>query len=206
MLLVIALDRQILCSMGLISWYRRLFCSAPAGAGVRSTQAAAEGGDAEAQFAMGIHCSSSGTAVPGQLDQAAHWYRKAADQNHALAQFNLGLMFALGQGRPPDDATAVHWIRRSAEGGDAGAQFNLGSRYHRHSVGADPMDHTESRIEAYKWYHLAAGQGYDGSALQCERLALGMTRAEVTDGNQRVAAFLIRPVSAIFSSNPLAVL
>lgn len=203
MLLVIVRDQQILKTMGLISWYRQLFHSAPTGAGVQATQEAAEGGDREAQFALGVHYSSSSIASP-QLDQAAHWYRKAADQNHALAQFNLGQMFALGQGRPQDDVTAVHWIRRSAEGGDAGAQFNLGSRYHRSSVGTDSMDHAESRIEAYKWYHLAAGQGYDGSALQCERIALGMTREEVSDGNQRVAAFLIRPVSAVFPSNPLA--
>jgi|JI10StandDraft_1071094.scaffolds.fasta_scaffold66803_4 TPR repeat protein len=203
MLLVIPSDRQILRSMGLMSWYRRLFQSAPTGAGVKATEVAAEAGDPDAQFAMGLHYSS-GTTAPPQLDQAAHWYRKAADQNHRLAQFNLGQMFAHGQGRPQDDVTAVHWIRRSAEGGDAGAQFNLGSRYHRHSVGTDLLDHAESRIEAYKWYHLAAGQGYDGSALQCERLALGMTREEVTDGNERVAAFLIRPVSAEFPSNPLA--
>jgi TPR repeat protein len=56
----------------------------------------------------------------------------------------------------------------------------------------DQMDCVESRIEAYKWFHLAAAQGYKGSAAACERVTLGMTREEVTDGNQRAAAFEVR--------------
>jgi TPR repeat protein len=54
------------------------------------------------------------------------------------------------------------------------------------------MDCAESRVEAYKWFHLAAAQGYKGSDAACERVTLGMTREEVVDGNQRTAAFVVR--------------
>ena len=181
---------MLLC-MGLRSWYHRLFLPTAPLASRKETMAAAEHGDPEAQFALGLRYSAGIEAGP-DLVQAAYWYRKAADQDHTLAQFHLGIMFANGQGLAQSDATAVLWIRKSAEGGDAGAQFNLGSRYHRHSMDRAQMDCAESRVEAYKWFHLAAAQGYKGSAAACERVALGMTREEVEDGNERVAAFVVR--------------
>ena len=123
--------------------------------------------------------------------QAAHWYRKAADQSHALAQFNLGVMYARGQGVDRDDATAGMWLGKAAQQGDAGAQYHLGMRHHRASIGSQPRDAVESRVEAFKWLHLAAAQGYKGSVAACEFVTLGMTREEVTDGNHRRAAFVV---------------
>jgi hypothetical protein len=54
-----------------------------------------------------------------------------------------------------------------------------------------PADASESRIEAYKWYRLAAAQGYQGSERAHATLTFNMTRADVAAGNQRVAAFEI---------------
>ena len=124
------------------------------------------------------------------LVQAAQWYRKAADQNHPLAQFNLGLMYTKGEGVPQDDAQAVAWMRKAAQQGDAGAQFNLGMRYHRASVWGLQLDALESKVEARKWLQLAAAQGYKGSAEACERMTLGMNREEVAEGNRRATAFV----------------
>ena len=191
MLLVILLKEPILRTMGLISWYRRLFSNGPQPAPLADTQAAAERGDAGAQFALGLKYSAQ-EGVSRDFDQAARWYRKAADQNHAPAQFNLGIMLASGQGMPQDDAAALTWLRKSAQGGDAGAQFNLGSRCHRDSMDHHRPDRGDSRIEAYKWFHLAAAQGYKGSAAAAERVTLGMTREEVTAGNVRAATFEVR--------------
>ena len=55
--------------------------------------------------------------------------RQAAEQGDATAQFNLGLMYANGEGVPEDDAEAVRWYRMAAEQGLAIAQFNLGVKY-----------------------------------------------------------------------------
>ena len=180
----------MLVSMDLSSWYRRLFAPAQQPEQAAS-QSAADDGDAETQFALGLKYSS-GDEASQDLPQAVRWYRKAADQDHALAQFNLGLMLADGQGTPQDDTAALIWIRKAAEGGDPGAQFSLGVRFHRSSVHHLQMDSAESRIEAYKWFHLAAGQGYKGSEAARERVILAMSREEVTDGNQRAAVFAIR--------------
>jgi len=172
-------------SMDQIPWYRRIFSSARE-FDLKATQAKADRGDPEAQFALGLKCGiGQGTLL--DLVQAAQWYRKAAEQNHPLAQLNLGLMYAKGEGVPLDDAEAVGWIRKAAQQGDAGAQFNLGIRHQRASIWGLQLEVPESKIEAYKWLRLAAAQGYRGSAEAHERVTLEMTREEVVEGNRRAA-------------------
>ena len=183
--------------MDQLPWYRRIFASAPP-ANLQSTLQKAEQGDAESQFALGLKFSTDASAR--DLTEAARWYGKAAEQNHVLAQFNLSVMFATGQGVTQDDSTALVWIRKAAEGGDAGAQFRLGSRCHRSSIDHLEPNALERRVEAYKWFHLAAQQGYQGSAAARERIALTMSRDEVTDGDRQAAAFTIRP--AMKPENP----
>ena len=55
-----------------------------------------------------------GTGVPKDEVEAVKWYRKAADQGHAAAQFNLGGMYAEGRGVPKDDVEAYAWFNISA--------------------------------------------------------------------------------------------
>jgi TPR repeat protein len=166
-------------------WYRNLFSHVPKTSDP-TTRTTAEAGDADAQFALGVQYSSG--AGPDFV-QAAEWYRKAADQNHTLAQFNLGIMFSKGQGVTHDDATAVMWITRSAEGGDAGAQFNLGTRHHRASLNKLQPGASESRIEAFKWIHLATAQGYNDSNGSGSMITMRMTPEEFTEAKRRVASF-----------------
>jgi len=54
--------------------------------------------------------------------EAARWYRKAAEQGDAGAQYNLGVMYKNGQGVKQDHAEAVRWLRKAAEQGHANAQ------------------------------------------------------------------------------------
>ena len=44
--------------------------------------------------------------VPQNYAEAVKWYRLAADQGDASAQFNLGVMYDKGQGVPQDYAEA----------------------------------------------------------------------------------------------------
>jgi hypothetical protein len=172
------------------SWYRKLFGFRPKTEVEAVAADAPDHGDSEVQFGLGLKYASSVGAAHDYL-QAAGWYLKAAVQSHALAQFNLGMMYANGQGVTRNDATAEMWIRKAADQGDAAAQFNLGVRCQRASMETLQSDAPESKIEAYKWLHLAAAQGYHGSASACERVTLGMTREDVTDGNRRVAAYVV---------------
>ena len=53
----------------------------------------------------------------------------AAEQGHAEAQFNLGVMYDIGQGVKQDYFKAVEWYQKAAEQGNALAQYNLGVMY-----------------------------------------------------------------------------
>jgi TPR repeat protein len=147
-------------------------------------------GNAEVQFGLGLKFATDAGAAQ-DYERAAEWYHKAAAQNHSLAQFNLGVMYARGQGVVRDAAQSALWYGKAAKLGDAGAQFHLGESCQRASFGQKPAEASESRIEAYKWYRLAAAQGYKDSEKAWVTLSLNMTRADVTAGNQRVAAFEI---------------
>ena len=58
--------------------------------------------------------------------EAVRWYRQAADQGLAEAQFNLGWMYYKGRGVRQDYAEAVRWYRQAAAQGHASAQTLLG--------------------------------------------------------------------------------
>lgn len=66
-----------------------------------------------------------GAAVPEDHSEAVHWFRLAAEQGVATAQFNLGVSYSTGRGVPEDDREATRWFRLAAEQGLADAQSSL---------------------------------------------------------------------------------
>lgn len=119
---------------------------------LRWLRPAAEQGDAEAQYSLGV-MYDTGLGITQDLAEAARWYRPAAEQGYAPAQNNLGLMYSAGEGVPQDATEALRWYRLAAEQGYAAAQFNVGVVYH---TGEGVL---KDAAEAMKWYRLAADQG-----------------------------------------------
>jgi hypothetical protein len=119
-------------------------------------RAAAQNGDPEAQFLLGVRYAK-GQGVPKDTVEAAEWYRKAAEQNLAAAQYALGYCYAYGQGVEKDAAEAVKWFRKAAVQNHAAAQYNLGlSYYEGEGVQRD-------YAEAVKWFRKAAEQNLAGA-------------------------------------------
>ena len=145
-------------------------------------------GNAQAQFWVGFKLVCEGSA--GSLSQASQWYEKAAEQGHALAQFNLGVMYFRGQGLAKDQKMASIWINRAAERGDPAAQYMLGMNQNRLSLDQAPPAATESRIEAFKWLQLAAAQGYGDATAGCDMVAMGMTIEAVKEARHRAETFV----------------
>jgi len=48
--------------------------------------------------------------VPQDYTQAAIWYRRAAEQGHSGAQYELGLLYDKGQGVPVNIIQAEKWL------------------------------------------------------------------------------------------------
>jgi hypothetical protein len=61
--------------------------------------------------------------VPQDYREAVKWYRLAAEQGYAPAQYSLGLAYEKGQGVPQDFVRARMWFTLAATGlsGDSGA-------------------------------------------------------------------------------------
>ena len=51
----------------------------------------------------------NGEGVTQDFDKALVWFRRAAEQGFADAQFSLGLMHNNGEGMPRDYTKAVEW-------------------------------------------------------------------------------------------------
>ncbi len=76
-------------------------------------QAAADAGEAEAQYYVGqIYEKGLGREPAPEI--AAAWYRKAAEQNYPAAQVAIGYLTERGLGVPQDAAAAMNWYRRAA--------------------------------------------------------------------------------------------
>ena len=111
---------------------------------VKWIRKAAEQGYGRAQYELGV-TYAEGKGVPQDYAEAAKWYRKAAEQGYvraqnsllymshkaaeqgdAGAQYELGDMYAKGEGVLQQDfVEAMKWYRMAAEQGHAEAQLRL---------------------------------------------------------------------------------
>ena len=69
-------------------------------------------------YENGSQCRERGVGVKQDYAQAVNWYRKAADQDHAFAQYNLAVLYIKGNGVKKDTAEAVKWFRKASINGD----------------------------------------------------------------------------------------
>src|ERR1700678_1904987 len=99
-----------------------LVAAQDAGAGLDPALAAeANAGDAASESLVAIQYQK-GDIAPRAFVKAAAWYRKAAEQGYALAQYKLGLLYQEREsGIVKDDAQAAAWLRKAADQGNAGA-------------------------------------------------------------------------------------
>jgi TPR repeat protein len=91
--------------------------------------------------------------VPKDDFEAVKWYRKAAEQNHALAQVFLGSCYANGRAVAKDEAEAVKWLHKAAELNCVPAQTLLGLCY----VNAQGVP--QDFVKGHAWLSLGAANG-----------------------------------------------
>jgi TPR repeat protein len=89
-----------------------------------------------------------------QTAQAIDWFRKAAAQQHAPAEFQMGQLYEFGFGVVQSDGEALTWYKRAAAHGSPAAQRAVGDCYRKgRGIASDPA-------EAARWY-LPAAEGDD---------------------------------------------
>lgn len=112
----------------------------------------AEGGDAEAQYNLGI-LHDTGQGVSQDYAEAARWYRQASERHHPDALYNLGLLHFEGKGVAMDRKEALRLYRLAARGGEAESVSSIGYLY------LQGIQVEENPVEAMAHFLLAAERG-----------------------------------------------
>lgn len=141
-----------------------LRCGIPAGdrgdyaAALETWKPLAESGDAAALYIVGL-MHARGEGVDQDVTEALRWFRQAAEQGLAEAQFSLTLSRAgaatTDEDEDEDEAEdeSLLWCRKAAEQGHARAQYDLGRRY------AKGRGVPRDAAQALVWCRRAAEQG-----------------------------------------------
>jgi TPR repeat protein len=140
----------------------------------------AEAGDAAAQCQLGLSYSDGVNGLPKSDSEAVRWLTKAAEQNNALAEFNLGVFYGQGWGLRKNWAEACKWYLKAAEQNNQDAEINLANCY------LNGQGVRKSSVEAYKWFNKAAQQNggqnvgvAQGGLGYCYMNAVGVRRNDV---------------------------
>jgi len=121
----------------------------------------ARSGDPVAQTGLGVMYytgeavskNAAGVVLDNDPAMAAGWFYRAAEQGYADAQFNLGLLYANGDGVAQDMEEAAELFMLAAEQGHVDAENNLGAMYYTgEGVARDEQ-------KAIEWFEKAAAQG-----------------------------------------------
>jgi TPR repeat protein len=123
---------------------------------------------------------ANGHGVAQDHAEALKWYRLAADQGYADAQYNLGVLYKDGHGEPQDYAEALKWFSLAANQGDPVAQNGLGFMY------ANGKGVPQDFVLAHMWWSLASTRGNEDAAVGRDQIAARMAFTDVEKA-QRLA-------------------
>lgn len=117
---------------------------------------AASMGSIWSHYMLGV-MSQKGQGVEKNAKKAVEHYQTAADAQHPLSVFNIGVIYQVGfKGQIESDLKkAAQYYELGAELGHAQSAYNLGAVLHAGLNGSPDL------IEAYNWYRKAASLGHE---------------------------------------------
>jgi TPR repeat protein len=150
----------------------------------------------------------------GDYATALREWQPLAEQGQAVAQYQLGLLYANGQGVTKDDAKARQWYEKAAAQGHVEAQVNLGillmyarggqqdykmAVYYLRLSANQGNDLAQRRlgqmyergdgvqqdyVKAYMWYSLGAANGVEAGARLRDALAKKMDPDQIAEAKK----------------------
>lgn len=171
---------------------------------------AAEDGDEDAMEAVAVAYLNGDEEEDIDVDpeKALFWFKKLAEEENAVAAFNVGLFYAKGFGTRRNFVEAANWMEKSAEygdddgmavaekyrqaladiklaeSGDADAQGRLAGFFMALAGSLDQAGTGDDYEESLKWAKLAADNG-NGDGLWA--LALAYEHGRGVEKNQKTA-------------------
>ena len=122
-----------------------------------------------ADFQKGLAAFQKGDFATALIE-----WKTLAEQGHAKAQYNLGVMYDNGEGVVQDYKTAAKWYTLAAEQGNASAQYSLGVMY------GNGNGVIQDNIYAHMWWNISASNGDKSASKYREIIAKEMTSADIS--------------------------
>ncbi|CBE68066.1 MAG: hypothetical protein F9K13_13810 [Candidatus Methylomirabilis oxygeniifera] len=124
--------------------------------GIRDLHPFAEEGKSESEYSLGLLYEFRQNS-----QEAIRWFRRAAEREHAMAQWTLGSMYRVGkiggQGVDQDFYEARRWFERAANNGEHLGMESLGRLY------AEGKGVAKNYLVAIKWLERAIEKGNRGA-------------------------------------------
>lgn len=114
----------------------------------------------------------------GDYQEAFSIYLSLAEQGNANAQYNLGVMYLVGQGVPENNTEAMRWYRLAAEQGYDRPQFNLGRMYD------EGQGVPQNAVRAYVWVSVAVALGLEDVRSALNRVRNILTPAQLAQAQE----------------------
>lgn len=154
-----------------------------------------------------------------QYDKAFQCISSMADEGDPQSQFNLAVLYHLGQGVEKNKEKTIYWLIRAAENEHPNAQFGVGAAYEagfgvekdlstaaQWYTKAANQGHAaaqtnlgvmygngegvqKNHIEALKWFRLAASSGSSKAKRNAELLSEHMSKEEIIEADAMAAAW-----------------
>lgn len=118
----------------------------------------------EGQFVMAVLNEVGCRYFDDDSDKAVEWFRKAAEQGYAEAQFKLADYFSCGCSVEENPSEAYNWYLKAARQGHVEAQYFVGWCFET-GFGVD-----KDADSAFLWYQRAAERGWASAQCSLGRL------------------------------------
>ena len=188
-------------------------------------QAAAQRGDARAQFELGVRYAEGRGGLSRDLKLAAQWLAKAAEQGVATAQYRLGSLYEKGLGVERNAEHARSLYEKAASAGNARAMHNLGVLFVQNGDGwpdyasaaawfrkaaeygvrdsqfnlavlyARGMGVEQNLMQSYMWFAVAAAQGDPEATKKRDEVAARLDARGLATAKSMAEAFKPKDLS-----------
>jgi hypothetical protein len=143
--------------------------------------AAAEGGDRDAQYRLGLSLltDQQQSGRRGDVGAALRWLREAAEKGDRRAQLEVGTLYHGGIGVIQDFDEAARWMRKAAEQGEPRAMLQLGL------MSELGLGMPRAPQDAYVWLNVAAARGVTQAEVARDRVRGLLSESQLREAQER---------------------
>jgi localization factor PodJL len=152
--------------------------------GLEPLTRAANLGYAPAQLRLASLYQDGAAGLTADEAEARAWARRAAEAGDAKAMHFYAMQLYDGVGGAQNRAEALAWLTKAATAGRVDSQYNVAQLLEKGDQGVAP-----NRVEAFKWYMIAARRGDQQALASVQRLTSGLSAADRRTAREAADAF-----------------